>query len=238
MEKLQVVPDNENLVIIATGSYIGEGFDYPRLDTLFLALPIAWKGKVAQYAGRLHRNYPNKTDVQIYDYVDVHIPVLEKMYQKRLKGYSSIGYKIKTDDLTSDLIYDGKSFYATYCRDIKSAYKEILIVSPLMKKSRILQLSKAFAQASLNGASITVITRPSEDFNSAYQEAIKENTAILQDCGVKVICKPNIHQKFAIIDNKIVWYGNINFLSFATTEESIIRLTSLDIAGELKETVQ
>lgn len=238
LEKLQAVPSNESLIIIATGSYIGEGFDYPRLDTLFLALPIAWKGRVAQYAGRLHRNYPGKTEVQIYDYVDVHIPVLEKMYQKRLKGYSSIGYKIKTDDLNSDLIYDGKSFYTTYCRDVKSAYKEILIVSPLMKKSRILQLSKIFAQASLNGASITVVTRPPEDFDSASQEAIKENTAILQDCGVKVICKPNIYQKFTVIDNKIAWYGNINFLSFAAAEESVIRLTSLDIAGELKETVQ
>lgn len=238
LEKLQAVPSNKSLIIIATGSYIGEGFDYPRLDTLFLALPIAWKGRVAQYAGRLHRNYPGKTEVQIYDYVDVHIPVLEKMYQKRLKGYSSIGYKIKTDDLNSDLIYDGKSFYTTYCRDIKSSYKEILIVSPLMKKSRILQLSKIFAQASLNGASITVITRPPEDFDSVSQEAIKENTAILQDCGVKVICKPNIYQKFTVIDNKIAWYGNINFLSFAAAEESVIRLTSIDIAGELKETVQ
>lgn len=238
LEKLQSVPSNESLIIIATGSYIGEGFDYPRLDTLFLALPIAWKGRVAQYAGRLHRNYLGKTEVQIYDYVDVHIPVLEKMYQKRLKGYSSIGYKIKTDDLNSDLIYDGKSFYTTYCRDIKSSYREILIVSPLMKKSKILQLSKIFAQASLNGASITVITRPPEDFDSASQEAIKENTAILQDCGVKVICKPNIHQKFTVIDNKIAWYGNINFLSFAAAEESVIRLTSIDIAGELKETMQ
>lgn len=107
-----------------------------------------------------------------------------------------------------------------------------------MKKSRILQLSKIFAQASLNGASITVITRPPEDFDSVSQEAIKENTAILQDCGVKVICKPNIYQKFTVIDNKIAWYGNINFLSFAAAEESVIRLTSIDIAGELKETVQ
>ena len=68
---MQAISDNENLIIIATGKYVGEGFDYPRLDTLFLALPIAWKGKVAQYAGRLHRNYPGKSDVQIYDYVDM-----------------------------------------------------------------------------------------------------------------------------------------------------------------------
>lgn len=87
---------------------------YPRLDSLFLALPIAWKGKVAQYAGRLHRNYPGKTDVRIYDYVDIRIPVLEKMYQKRLKSYMSIGYKIKVDTALQAapyLIYDGRNFY-------------------------------------------------------------------------------------------------------------------------------
>lgn len=95
MERFESIPCDESVVIVATGKYVGEGFDYPRLDILFLALPIAWKGKVAQYAGRLHRNYDGKTEVQVYDYVDIHIPVLERMYQKRVKSYSAIGYKTK-----------------------------------------------------------------------------------------------------------------------------------------------
>ena len=108
LAKLESIPDNEKLIIIATGKYVGEGFDYPRLDTLFLALPIAWKGKVAQYTGRLHRNYTGKTEVQVYDYVDIHVPMLEKMYQKRVKGYAAVGYKakIKTiEPITPNLIY-------------------------------------------------------------------------------------------------------------------------------------
>lgn len=144
-EKLASVPDNESLVIIATGKYVGEGFDYPRLDTLFLALPIAWKGKVAQYAGRLHRNYPGKTEVQVYDYADIHISVLEKMYQKRIKSYASIGYKTILNNTVSDipnLIYDGKSFYPVFCRDIEKAKHEILIVSPFMRKNRLIQLTR------------------------------------------------------------------------------------------------
>lgn len=240
LEKLQAIPDNELLIIIATGRYVGEGFDYPRLDTLFLALPIAWKGKVAQYAGRLHRNYPGKSEVQIYDYVDVHIPVLEKMYQKRLKGYSSIGYKMKIDSehsVTPDLIYDGKSFYTVYCQDIKSARKEILIVCPFMRKNRITHLSKFFLQAVLNGAKVTVITRPPEDFKEADQKAVKENTSILKNCGVDVIHKSDFHQKFTVIDNQIIWYGSVNFLSFGTNEESIMRFVSFDVAGELTDTV-
>lgn len=241
LEKLQAIPDCESLIIIATGRYIGEGFDYPRLDTLFLALPIAWKGKVAQYAGRLHRNYPGKSEVQIYDYVDVHISVLERMYQKRLKGYSSIGYKIKIDNehsTTPDLIYDGKSFYSVYCQDIKSSHSEVLIVCPFMRKSRITQILKTLSQAIQNGVNVNIVTRPPNDFKESEQESVKENTEILQSRGVNVIYKSDFHQKFTIIDNQIVWYGSVNFLSFGTHEESIMRFVNFDIAGELTNTVE
>ena len=78
---------------------MGEGFDYPRLDTLFLVLPISWKGLVAQYAGRLHRENEGKKDVRIYDYIDIHEPVCESMYRKRLKGYSAIGYRVLSKDI-------------------------------------------------------------------------------------------------------------------------------------------
>jgi hypothetical protein len=76
---------------LATGPYIGEGFDDPRLDTLFLVMPFSFKGKMVQYAGRLHRKYEGKTEVRIYDYADP-MPILEKMYKKRLKAYKALGY--------------------------------------------------------------------------------------------------------------------------------------------------
>lgn len=81
--------------ILATGAYIGEGFDEPRLDTLFIAMPIAFKGKVIQYAGRLHRKHHAKTDIRIYDYVDRNVSVLAAMYKKRLKAYKIMGYEVK-----------------------------------------------------------------------------------------------------------------------------------------------
>jgi superfamily II DNA or RNA helicase len=80
-------------VIVATGKYIGEGFDLPRLDTLFLALPIAWKGTLSQYAGRLHREADGKQEVTIYDYLDTGLPMLERMFRKREKGYKAMGYQ-------------------------------------------------------------------------------------------------------------------------------------------------
>ena len=67
LEKLRAIPQNENFVIVATGKFVGEGFDEPRLDTLFLAMPISWKGTLQQYSGRLHRLYENKLEVQVYD---------------------------------------------------------------------------------------------------------------------------------------------------------------------------
>lgn len=95
LSKLDSIPENEERVLIATGAYIGEGFDDARLDTLFLAMPVSWKGTIAQYAGRLHRVHHNKTEVTIYDYIDYRVPVLKRMSEKRSKGYSSLGYNIK-----------------------------------------------------------------------------------------------------------------------------------------------
>ena len=92
VERLASIPDDEERLLIATGRYIGEGFDDSRLDTLFLALPVSWKGTLVQYTGRLHRLHPAKTEVRIYDYVDRAVPMLAKMFEKRLRSYRAIGY--------------------------------------------------------------------------------------------------------------------------------------------------
>ena len=91
-EQLTAIPDAEERLLLATGRYIGEGFDDPRLDTLFLALPISWKGTLVQYTGRLHRLHPGKRDLRIFDYVDRDVPMLLRMFEKRLRGYRAIGY--------------------------------------------------------------------------------------------------------------------------------------------------
>jgi superfamily II DNA or RNA helicase len=92
LRQLAEQPDSEPRLIIATGRYLGEGFDDPRLDTLLLTMPIAWKGTVVQYAGRLHRTHAAKQDIRIYDYVDSTVPVLRRMYAKRLRTYREMGY--------------------------------------------------------------------------------------------------------------------------------------------------
>ena len=240
LERLDSIPQEESLVVVATGRYVGEGFDYPRLDTLFLALPIAWKGKVAQYAGRLHRNYSGKTEVQVYDYIDIHVPVLERMYQKRVKSYSAIGYKTKITTASSaspDLIYDGKTFYTIFCRDVEMVQNEVLIVSPFMRKARLSQMLKILTPLILNKVSVTVVTRPPENFKDKNKQIVIDCTEQLKQYGINVIYKSDFHQKFAIIDQSVVWYGSVNFLSFGTHEESIMRFENSDVAHQLIDTI-
>ena len=93
-ERLAAIPRHEGRIILATGKYVGEGFDDPRLDTLFLTLPVSWRGTVAQYAGRLHRLYDGKREVRIYDYADLSVPMLARMFDRRCRGYEAIGYTI------------------------------------------------------------------------------------------------------------------------------------------------
>ena len=93
-ERINEIPETEERVIVATGRYLGEGFDDARLDTLFLTLPVSWRGVLAQYAGRLHRLHDMKKEVVIFDYADLEVPMLAKMYKRRLAGYKAIGYEI------------------------------------------------------------------------------------------------------------------------------------------------
>jgi superfamily II DNA or RNA helicase len=92
--EISAVPEDQPRVIIATGRYIGEGFDDARLDTLFLAMPISWRGTLQQYVGRLHRLHEDKHIVRVYDYVDACVPVLNRMYEKRVRAYKAVGYTL------------------------------------------------------------------------------------------------------------------------------------------------
>ena len=236
LERLSSIPEESNFVIVATGKFVGEGFDEPRLDTLFLAMPVAWKGTVQQYAGRLHRLYQNKSEVQIYDYVDAHVGVIESMYQKRLKGYASIGYSAKGDSRSFEsinTIFDNSNFLTVFSNDITSAKSDIVIVSPYVTKKRLDQMLSIFMTGINNGAKLTIITLPETDYKERDRLTFEEMISSIKNTGASIIFKSNIHQKFAVIDQRIVWYGSINLLSFGNSEESIMRLDSLSIANEL-----
>ena len=240
MQRLQTIPDSEQLVIVATGKYVGEGFDYPRLDTLFLALPISWKGLLTQYAGRLHREYEGKKDVRIYDYIDIHEPICDSMYRKRLKGYAAIGYKtINTaqptlfdniNDIPSSVvenqIFNGSTFYRPYTSDLTKAKRSIVISSPKLYRTEQNPLVTLLKELAQQGIEILITTA-----------AENEQTVFIQSKGLSVKVKPKLSLYTTIIDKEVVWYGSINTLGYASKDDNMIKVTDIYLANELIEMI-
>ena len=240
MQRLQTIPDSEQLVIVATGKYVGEGFDYPRLDTLFLALPISWKGLLTQYAGRLHREYEGKKDVRIYDYIDIYEPICDSMYRKRLKGYAAIGYKtINTaqptlfdniKDIPSSVvenqIFNGSTFYRPYTSDLIKAKHSIVISSPKLYRTEQNSLVTLLKELAQQGIEILITTA-----------AENEQTAFIQSKGLSVKVKPKLSLYTTIIDKEVVWYGSINTLGYASKDDNMIKVTDIYLANELIEMI-
>lgn len=238
--RLQTISPSEPLVIVATGKYVGEGFDYPRLDTLFLALPISWKGLVAQYAGRLHRENEGKKDVRIYDYIDIHEPVCDSMYRKRLKGYASIGYKtiIKGSptlfDNANDIefsinegqIFNGKTYFRPYKADLGTAKYSIVLSSPKLYNVERNSLTEYLMDLSNQGIEVLILT-----------QTVNEQTEHLQRKGLSVKIIPTLSLCTTIIDKTIVWYGAINVLGYTSEEDNVIKVTDNNLANELTNTL-
>lgn len=238
LQHLHEISREEPLAIVATGKYVGEGFDYPRLDTLFLALPISWKGLVAQYAGRLHRENEGKKDVRIYDYIDIHEPVCDNMYRKRLKGYASIGYKIISRhsptlfDNVKDIgipvckeqIFNGRTFFRPYSSSIGEAKRSIVVSSPKLYRVERNVLVNQLSELAHIGIEVLIITTVSNP-----------ETEYLLQRGLSVRILPEVKLCTTIIDKDIVWYGAINTLGYATEEDNVIKVVDNKLANELLE---
>ena len=226
LEQIKAVPKPENLVIVATGKYVGEGFDEPRLDTLFLAMPIAWKGTLAQYAGRLHRNYDGKQEVSVYDYADIFMPMLERMYHKRLRGYAELGYMVKSSyNETENIIFDTKTYFSKFSEDLYGAVKEIVISAPRLNKS----VAKKILNTVDKNTDIKIVTKTENN------DIVREILSSEEISNCVFIMQDNAFQNFAVIDKRIVWYGNINYLSYNYSEESAMRFISESVAGKLSD---
>lgn len=136
--------------------------------------------------------------------------MLEKMYNKRLAGYSSIGYKAKGENIaaeSTDIIFDKSNFLPVYSNDIVNATREILIVSPFVTKRRTLQMIQNLRIALKNGVHVVVVTRPSEDFKEKDLTYWQTAIDLIKSSGIAVVFKSNIHQKVAVIDQKVFCTG-------------------------------
>lgn len=240
LQRLHNIPQDAPLVIVATGKYIGEGFDFPRLDTLFLALPISWKGLVAQYAGRLHRENEGKKDVRVYDYIDIHEPVCESMYRKRLKGYAAIGYRVLSKDnptLFDDAynlqlpsyegqIFNGVSFRPSFTKELENSRQSVVISSPRLYHPERNAFVKILIELQKCGVEIAVIT-----------SIANEQTDYLKSQGLFVKIVPKLSLCSCVINKSTIWYGSVNVLGYPAEEDSIIKITDTKLANELLDVI-
>ena len=141
VEELNKVDDSDSLILVGTGSLLGEGFDFPRLDTLFMATPVSGENVVEQYVGRLNRDYDGKENVIVYDYVDSHIPKFDKMYSARLKAYKKIGYELCVnmdgEKQKANAIYDIENYAETYWKDLEEANSAVVVSSPRLNNQKV-----------------------------------------------------------------------------------------------------
>ena len=227
MERLQNMPVTESLVIVATGKYIGEGFDYPRLDTLFLVLPISWKGNIAQYAGRLHRDCNGKSEARIYDYVDIRVPLCDSMYRKRLKGYASVGYGTtftsdKAEISKHELIFDGNTYKVAFHQDLIGIRQSLVISCQRIKYKYPPRLISQLRDLLHNGIEIAIHIK-----ERGYNEEDLSNS------GLDIIHREDLSIQCAVIDKSIVWYGNVNFFGYNNEDNNVMRICDASIASEL-----
>lgn len=237
-QRMQEVPRNKSMIIVAIGKYIGEGFNYPRLDTLHLAMPISWEGNVEQYAGRLNRDYETKNDIIIFDYVDIHVPTLERMYLKRLRAYKQIGFQISSGirlqpEESYNTIFDALACRKTFREDLLRANREIVLSSPGLSGSKVRELTALMAERLTAGVQLTVLTLPVTAYSENARRTVAEAIDGLRAGGIRIRTSEGCRKHFAVLDRTLVWYGSMNLLSRDREDDSMMRLESPAIAAEL-----
>ena len=235
-DKMLAVGRDETMIVVAIGQYIGEGFNYPRLDTLLLTMPISFEGNVEQYAGRLNRDYDGKKDVIIFDYIDQHIPKLERMYHKRLRTYKKIGFEVCSEvvdnQVVTNSIFDSGNYLEVFEKDVMASSSRVVISSPSLSARKI---NRLISLTQDKGVSVVVYTRDPDAYPEDGREHHKELIQRLQASGVCVVPQIHCYERYAVIDNSLVWYGSMNLLSNEKEDDNLMRLASPAIAEELLE---
>ena len=237
--QMNQVQPNETMILVATGKLIGEGFDFPRLDTLIMATPVAWKSVVEQYAGRLNRDYEGKESVIIYDYVDSHISMFDKMYYKRLKAYKQIGYDVYAGEempkQEANAIFDIDNYMEVYKQDLLEANKEIIISSPAISGKKVDEMIRLLKEKQEAGLRIVIVTWKPDMYGFGDSEYWMELQERMRRNGFEMNLVEDYCQHYCIVDQEIVWYGSMNFLGKEDNEDNLMRVCSKNIAAELLE---
>ena len=237
--ELNRVDDSDSLILVGTGSLLGEGFDFPRLDTLFMATPVSGENVVEQYVGRLNRDYDGKENVIVYDYVDSHIPKFDKMYAARLKAYKKIGYELCVnmdgEKQKANAIYDIENYAETYWKDLEEANSVVVVSSPRLNNQKVDRIINMLGKRRELGVKVTIVTWHPDAYKYGKDDVRMELMERLRKAGFEIRLVEESCEHYAVIDNDIVWYGSVNLLSKEDAEDNLMRVCSKDIAAELLE---
>lgn len=225
------LPHNEPFILVATSQSVGEGFNVPRLDTLFLTSPVSGEPLVDQFLGRINRDYKYKESAIVYDYVDSHIHYFNNMYKKRLSAYRKIGFDVITDLVENkqnvNHIYNYSDYLEIFRQDIHEANKSIIISSPQLDEKKVVSFIDLIKDKQEKGVSVIVFTKQTDD---SYTNHLID---LLYGNGVFVELYPDLDSYFAIMDQEIVWHGGMNLLGKSNIYDSLMRVKSHTIAEEL-----
>ena len=239
LEQMHQVYKAESLILIATGSLVGEGFDFPRLDVLMLAAPVSFEGRLEQYVGRLNRDYVGKEAVYVYDYIDSHVRYFDKMYAKRLRTYRKMGFSIWTQESQPkqlvNAIFDSVNYTEKFEQDIVESEKMVVISSPDIRQDKIDRFLLLVKKRQEVGVKVTVITTDPEDITYGKSDVCYELIRTMQLVGINVITRTEIEECFAVIDDEIVWHGGMNLLGKADVWDNLMRIRNSQVATELLE---
>ena len=239
VEELNLVSESERLILVGTGSLLGEGFDFPRLDTLFMATPVSGESVVEQYVGRLNRDYEGKERVIVYDYVDGHIPKFDKMYASRLRAYKKIGYELCVsmdgEKQKANAIFDIDNYSDTYWKDLEEANESVIISSPRLNNEKVNRVISRLAKRQELGIRVTIVTWHPDYYKYGRDDVRMELLERLRNAGFEINLVDENCEHYAIIDKEIVWYGSVNLLSKEDAEDNLMRVSSKEIAAELLE---
>ena len=239
VKELNEVDDSDSLILVGTGSLLGEGFDFPRLDTLFMATPVSGENVVEQYVGRLNRDYDGKENVIVYDYVDSHIPKFDKMYAARLKAYKKIGYELCVnmdgEKQKANAIYDIENYAETYWKDLEEANSAVVVSSPRLNNQKVDRIINMLGKRRELGVKVTIVTWHPDAYKYGKDDVRMELMERLRKAGFEIRLVEESCEHYAVIDNEIVWYGSVNLLSKEDAEDNLMRVCSKDIAAELLE---
>lgn len=239
VEELNKVDNSDSLILVGTGSLLGEGFDFPRLDTLFMATPVSGENVVEQYVGRLNRNYDGKENVIVYDYVDSHIPKFDKMYSARMKAYKKIGYELCVnmdgEKQKANAIYDIENYAETYLKDLEEANSAVVVSSPRLNNQKVDRIINMLGKRRELGVKVTIVTWHPDAYKYGKDDVRMELMERLRKAGFEIRLVEETCEHYAVIDNEIVWYGSVNLLSKEDAEDNLMRVCSKDIAAELLE---